>query len=467
MGNKMYRNIGKVKNEIFRAYDIRGLVPSDLNEDVVFNIGLSFGSEAQSQGEKIVIIARDGRLSGPCLLKSLSNGLLASGCDIVNIGAVPTPVLYFATHLFKTGTGIMLTGSHNPKDYNGLKMLMANDTFAIAEINVLKSRIFNNSFISGNGSVINTDIKNDYINYILKQEKLDKKLKIVVDAGIGIAGEIALELFVKLGCEIIPMYCDVDGSFPNHDPDPSKPKNLKDLIAKVKETKADVGLAFDGDGDRLGVVTNSGDIIFADRQIMIYAKDIITNSKDQSVFLYDVKCTKNLKNFIHKLGGKSIMYKTGHSLIKKKLKQTKIDFAGEMSGHMFFNDRWLGFDDALYTGVRLLEIISKTDRSVDELFAELPDSFSTPELNIDVKEEFKFIVIDDLIAIAKKDFANYKIVTIDGLRVEFESSWALVRASNTTPCLVLRFEADSQEELEYIQQKFTTLTKSVIGKYQS
>lgn len=460
----MYKNAANLPEHIFRAYDIRGIVPTDLNEDVVFNIGLAYGTKARELSQETVAIARDGRLSGPSLLDALEQGLRASGCNVLNVGAVPTPVLYFAAKKFTNGTGIMLTGSHNPANYNGLKMTIADNTLANEEVLELREFIKSNNFSSGQGSVEQRDVSDDYISSILDREKLDKKLKIVIDAGNGIAGEIAPKLYEQLGCDITTMYCDVDGNFPNHHPDPSKLENLKDLIDKVQQINADVGLAFDGDGDRLGIVTNSGDTVAADRQLMLYAKDVLEAKAGASI-LYDVKSTKNIDSFVKELGGKSEMYKTGHALIKKKMKIDNIDLAGEMSGHVFFNDRWPGFDDGLYTGVRLLNILAKTSKNLDELFTEIPNSIATPEINIEVLEDNKFEIVNSILQRCKKDFPNVKIVSIDGVRVEFEKGWALLRASNTTPCLVLRFEADDAEALEAIRSKFMEVVNHILNDF--
>ncbi|AIT09946.1 phosphoglucomutase [Candidatus Francisella endociliophora] len=460
----MYKNIESLPEHIFRAYDIRGVVPSDLNEEVVFNIGLAYGTKAKELNQNVVAIARDGRLSGPALLAALQKGILTAGCDVINIGAVPTPVLYFAAKKLTNGTGIMLTGSHNPGDYNGLKMTIADNTLANEEVLELKNLVKSNIFANGHGDVEYKDVSNSYIDYILDRESLDKKLKVVVDAGNGIAGEIALKLFERLGCDVSKMYCEVDGSFPNHHPDPSKLENLQDLIEKVKEEKADVGLAFDGDGDRLGLVTNSGDIIAADRQLMLYAKDVLETVSGASI-LYDVKSTKNIDGFIKNLGGRSEMYKTGHALIKKKMKVDKVDLAGEMSGHVFFNDRWPGFDDGLYTGVRLLNILAKTDKNLDQLFMEIPNSIATPEINIDVSEDEKFKIVNTILETCQKEFSNAKIIDIDGVRVEFEKGWALLRASNTTPCLVLRFEADNAKQLDIVRSEFMAVVNKVLKSF--
>ncbi|WP_440615312.1 phosphomannomutase/phosphoglucomutase [Cysteiniphilum sp. 6C5] len=459
----MFKENALTSGHIFRAYDIRGTYPEDLNEHVVFNIGVAFAQQARAQGEQKVFIARDGRLSGPTLLKSLAEGLQAGGCDVIDVGAVPTPVLYFAAKTQGNGTGIMLTGSHNPANYNGLKMMIGGHTLAQDDIQVLKQIIIKGEAKDDRvGAYQSLTIDDTYIDYIAKQEKLAKPLKIVIDAGNGITGQIAPKLFRKLGCEVIELFCEVDGTFPNHHPDPSKPANLKDLIAAVKAHNADVGLAFDGDGDRLGVITPKGENIFPDRQLMLYAEDVL-KTHPQATILFDVKCTKNLASFVEHLGGKPIMSQTGHALIKKKIKETGAELAGEMSGHTFFNDRWLGFDDGLYTGVRLLDILANSDESLDQIFARIPQSINTPEINIEVTEEQKFAVVDSLIKQAPAKFDNEKVITIDGVRVEFKDGWGLVRASNTTPCLVLRFEADSEEALARIKDDFSQWVEGVIA----
>ena len=457
----MLKNATKTPINIFRAYDIRGTYPDALNEEVIFNIALAFGSQAQQQGEKTVITARDGRLSSPILGAALSQGLQASGCDVIDIGAVPTPVLYFATVLRGTGTGMMLTGSHNPGHYNGLKMMIAGKTLAQNDIQDLKQRIFDHDVIQGRGTYHTLDVTQDYIDTICKKEKISRPFKVVIDAGNGIAGKIAPELFSALGCEVVPLFCEVDGTFPNHHPNPSDPENLKDLIRVVKNEKADIGFAFDGDGDRLGVITPQGDNIFPDRQLMLYAQSVIED-KPGAVVVFDVKCSKNVTDFIHSLGGKPIMYKTGHALIKQKIKECNADLAGEMSGHIFFNDRWFGFDDGLYTGVRLLNILSKSNNSVDQVFAAIPQSVNTPEINVAVPDDKKFELMALLLESSENQFPGENIITIDGVRVEFPNGWGLVRASNTTPCLVMRFEADNADVLQRIQTQFTHWVKQTI-----
>lgn len=458
----MFKENALTPEHIFRAYDIRGTYPEDLNENVVFNIGVAFAQEARAQGEQKVFIARDGRLSGPTLLKSLAEGLQAGGCDVIDVGAVPTPVLYFAAKTQGNGTGIMLTGSHNPANYNGLKMMIGGHTLAQDDIQALKKMILTTTPKQYPvGSYQSLAIEDKYIDYIAQQEKLAKPLKVVIDAGNGITGDIAPKLFRKLGCEVLELFCEVDGNFPNHHPDPSKPANLKELIAAVKAHNADVGLAFDGDGDRLGVITPSGENIFPDRQLMLYAEDVL-KTHPQATILFDVKCTKNLASFVENLGGKPVMSQTGHALIKKKIKETGAELAGEMSGHTLFNDRWLGFDDGLYTGVRLLNILASSDENLDQIFERIPQSINTPEINIDVTEAQKFAVVDRLVKQAHTKFKNEKVITIDGVRVEFKDGWGLVRASNTTPCLVLRFEADSEVALVRIKDDFSQWVESVI-----
>jgi phosphomannomutase/phosphoglucomutase len=373
---------------------------------------------------------------------------------------VPTPVLYFVTQHTEGRTGIMLTGSHNPANYNGLKMVMQGETLANEKIQQLKQRIAEEDFITeAMGSVEQNDgYYEEYIGTICDDIRLDKSLKVVVDCGNGVAGKLAPELLMALGCEVIELFCEIDGNFPNHHPDPSKPENLKDLIAAVATHKADVGLAFDGDGDRLGVIDNAGKIIWADRQMMLYAKQVLS-LKAGAEIIYDVKCSRHLGEQIKKHGGHPVMWKTGHSLMKAKLKETGAALAGEMSGHIFFNDRWFGFDDALYTAARLLEILSADSRSSSEVFAEFPDSINTPELNVSLAEGENFTFMAELIKTA--NFPDATVIDIDGLRVDFKDGWGLVRASNTTPSLVIRFEADTQHALERIQQQFALLMTDV------
>jgi phosphomannomutase/phosphoglucomutase len=443
---------------IFRAYDIRGIVGKTLTEECVYAIGRALGSMALEQGEKCMTVGRDGRLSGPALSSALCMGILSTGCDVIDIGQVPTPILYYSTFVVNTKSGVMLTGSHNPPDYNGLKMMINGKTLAEESIQMLYQSIVDHRYKSGEGQLAELALDERYINHIDIDTKLARPLKVVVDCGNGVAGGIAPELFRRMGCEVHELFCDVDGNFPNHHPDPSQTENLKDLIDAVKQQQADIGLAFDGDGDRLGVVTNVGDVIWPDRLLMLFAQDLL-KKKPGAKIIYDVKCSHHLATLIKSLGGEPIMWKTGHSLIKSKLAETQALLAGEMSGHIFFKDRWYGFDDAIYAGARLLQIISETSQSSDALFALVPNSVNTPELKIYVEENEKFLLMKQLIAHAK--FSDAEQVTIDGLRVNFADGWGLVRPSNTTPCLVLRFEAESEKILAKIQGLFRELLLTV------
>lgn len=448
----------KLAEHIFRAYDIRGIAFEDLTENTVKLIGQALGSEALSKKQKMIVVGRDGRLSGPTLIESLKEGILQSGCDVTDIGMVPTPVLYYAAQATGTGSGVMLTGSHNPKEYNGIKMVIAGETLAADAIQDLLKRIKENNLSEGKGALHEKNVAWDYINTVLNDVKIMRPLKVVVDAGNGVAGAIVPQLLDALGVEVVKLYCDVDGNFPNHHPDPSQPKNLIELIDLVKKEKADVGLAFDGDGDRLGVVTAEGEIIDPDRQLMFYALSVLENEPNAKI-LYDVKCTKNLAPFIESRGGEAIMYKTGHALIKRKMKEINAQLAGEMSGHIFFNDRWFGFDDALYVAARLLETLSHQDESLDDMFKEIPKTVNTPEIILKIDESKKFELVDQLQKTAQSEFQNANVILIDGVRVEFENAWGLVRASNTSPCLSLRFEADTEKDLIEIQEKFKSWFK--------
>ena len=441
----------EVPKSIFKAYDIRGVVGETLTEEGVLIIGQAIATQALSVGQKSIVIARDGRLHSPSLSASLAKGIQTTGCDVVDIGMLPTPVLYFATHHLDTQSGVMITGSHNPANYNGLKIVIAGETLSGEAIQNLYQRIEKGDFVNGEGSYHEHMLLPDYIGTISRDIRLGRMIKVVVDCGNGVAGEAAPMLLSTLGCEVVPLYCEIDGHFPNHHPDPSKPENLQDLIDKVREENAELGLAFDGDGDRLGVVDSDGNIIWPDRQMMLYAIDVLSRQAGADI-IYDVKCTRNLAKVIAKHGGKPVMSKTGHSLIKAKMKQIDAELAGEMSGHIFFKERWFGFDDALYTASRLLEIVTAEFRPTSEIFADLPDSVSTPELNISLQEGENVAFIEQLQSQSRFEDAN--IITIDGMRVEFQDGWGLVRASNTTPSLVLRFEADNEQSLERIKQVF-------------
>ncbi len=440
-----------INPSIFRAYDIRGIVGEGLTEKTVYLVGQAIGSTALEHGEKRIALGRDGRISGPALSRALCAGLLASGCDVIDIGIVPTPLLYYATKMMDTRSGVMLTGSHNPAEYNGLKMMIAGKTLAEDDIQQLYQRIIKNNLLTGSAEVCELGIIERYMARVKQDVHLSRPLKIVVDCGNGVAGGVAPNLFRELGCEVIELFCDIDGRFPNHHPDPSQTENLSDLIRVVRETQADIGLAFDGDGDRLGVVTTSGAVIWPDRQLMLFAKSILAHHPGAKI-IYDVKCTYHLPKIIHQYGGVPIMWKTGHSLIKSKLAETQAALAGEMSGHIFFKDRWYGFDDAIYAGARLLEILAQSVGNSDDLFCDIPNSVNTPELKIYVDEAEKFSLMEKIID--SINFGSAEIVTIDGLRVNFADGWGLVRPSNTTPCLVLRFEAENESVLAQIQTLF-------------
>lgn len=448
----------QVPAEIFKAYDIRGIIGKTLDKDIAYQIGRAFGSEAMEAGMKVVAIGRDGRVSGPDMAEALTGGLMDSGCRVMDIGMAPTPVLYFATHHLGTQTGISITGSHNPVDYNGFKMVIGGETLAQERIQKLRKRIEDQDFTEGKGMLLQTDISDAYLDAILSDIKLARPMSIAIDCGNGVAGDWAPVLFEKLGCDITTLYCEVDGTFPNHHPDPSKTENLQDVITVTKDAGLDLGLAFDGDGDRVGVVTNNGDIIWPDRLMQLFAQDVLSRNPGGEI-IYDVKCSRLLHDAIEKAGGKATMWKTGHSLIKAKLKETGALLAGEMSGHIFFKERWYGFDDALYAAARLLEILSQQDRPPAEVFAALPDTVNTPELQIAFEEGEHHKAIKELVA--RASFDDARVSTIDGLRVDFADGFGLVRASNTTPVWVLRFEADNNAALKRIQDRFAALIKQV------
>lgn len=444
---------------IFRSYDIRGVVGESLTEETIFFIGKAIGSMLRERGENQLALGRDGRISSPILQQALCAGLLSTGCDVVDIGMVPTPLLYFATNLFDQHSGVMLTGSHNPSNYNGVKMVIQGKSPSEEAIKALYHRILEQQFVSGQGVRKEADVESYYLETVRENIHLAKPLKVVVDAGNGATGNIAPKLYRELGCDVHELYCEVDGRFPNHHPDPSQDANLQDLISKVKEVNADIGLAFDGDGDRLGVVTRHGEIISADRLMILFSKAIIAEQAGAKI-IFDVKCSDHLAETIKSHGGEAIMWKTGHSLIKAKLAETKAQLAGEMSGHLFFNDRWYGFDDALYAGARLLEILADAGEECDKLFASLPVSCITPELKIMVPEDDKFFLMHQLMEKAHFPTAS-NVNDIDGLRVAFSDGWGLIRPSNTTPCLVMRFEAVNAAALTEIQTIFKEWLLSV------
>lgn len=440
-----------VSPTIFREYDIRGVVGDTLNAEVVKDLGRAIGSEAFERGEQRIVVARDGRLSGPDLLDALKQGLIESGRDVIDIGEVPTPLLYFATNYLDASSGVMLTGSHNPKDYNGLKIVIAGMTLSGEEIQALRKRIETGDLVKGSGSSESTSVTQDYISQVTGDVALAQPLKVAVDCGNGVAGKIAPQLLQALGCEVIGLYCKVDGNFPNHHPDPSKPENLIELIELVKSEEADIGLAFDGDGDRLGVIDSEGNIIWPDRQMMLYSVDVLSRNPGADI-IYDVKCSKHLAKVISANGGHPIMWKTGHSLVKAKMRETGALLAGECSGHIFFKERWYGFDDALYTAARLLEVLAADTRKSAEIFRAFPISEVTPEINVHIADERKFDFIKRLSL--QGAFGEGKMIDIDGVRVEYADGWGLVRASNTTPNLVIRFEGDSPEVIERIKKIF-------------
>jgi phosphomannomutase/phosphoglucomutase len=443
---------------IFRAYDIRGVVADALTPAAVEQIGRAFGSESLARGQNKVVLARDGRLSGPDLIKALATGIQSTGCDVINIGMVPTPVLYFATYHLETGTGIMVTGSHNPPEYNGLKMMIGGDTLFGDGIQQLYQRLVKDDLASGAGEYSEAEVLDAYLERIIGDIKLDRTMKIATDCGNGVAGVCAAGLFRKLGCEVHELFSDVDGNFPNHHPDPAKVENLQDISALVEKEQLELGLAFDGDGDRVGVIDDRGQIIWPDRQMILYSRDILDRNPGAKI-IYDVKCSRLLPQAIKEAGGDPEMWKTGHSFVKARIKETGAALGGEMSGHIFFKERWYGFDDALYSAARLLEILSRDPRKVSEIFGEIPDSVNTPELGVKFAEgeHHKFMTA----FVDKANFDGATLTTIDGLRADFDDGWGLVRASNTTPSLVIRFEADSQSALERIQDSFRTAMRAI------
>ena len=451
---------------IFRAYDIRGIVGDSLTPNIVRRIGGAIGAEAHCRGVQTLVVGRDGRHSSPELLAALLQGLRDSARDVVDVGQVPTPVLYFAAAHLETGSGVMVTGSHNPSDYNGLKIMLAGETLHSGAIQDLRRRIEENDLDSGQdvrgpGGLRRREIVGDYIRRVCEEipaVRGHEARRIVIDCGNGVAGDVAPKLFRALGHDVVELYCDVDGDFPNHHPDPSVPANLRDLIASVRENEADLGLAFDGDGDRLGVVDGAGTIIWPDRQMMLFAGDVLAGCPGAEI-IFDVKCSGLLAEHIAKHGGRPVMWKTGHSLIKSRLKQTGAPLAGEMSGHIFFADRWYGFDDAIYAAARLVQILVGLGEPSFRVFAQFPAAKSTPELRIRVGEGRQEQLVDSLLA--GDYFPDGKKTTIDGLRVDYPDGWGLARASNTEPCLVVRFEGADDAALERITEAFRQVLLSI------
>lgn len=445
-------------HEIFKAYDIRGIVDKTLTTDITTEIGLAIGSEAVAHGCYNIIIGRDGRLSGPRLAEALANGLRAAGVNVVDIGVAPSPVVYYACFAMGISSCVAITGSHNPPDYNGLKMVIDGTTLSAKRIQQLKTRILENDFSQGDGSYEHQGIIGHYIDRIADDIKPARQLKIVIDCGNGVAGATAPKVFNRIGCEVIELFSEVDGTFPNHHPDPSQVENLQDLIEAVDQHNADLGLAFDGDGDRLGVVTAKGEVVWPDRQMILFARDILGRNPGSEI-IYDVKCTRNLPLAITEAGGKATMSRTGHSFIKAALKESGAALAGEMSGHIFFKERWYGFDDGVYAGARLIELLAAQTQSPQQVFDALPDSINTPELRIEFAEGEHYTFMQRLQETAR--FDNAEVSTIDGIRVDYADGFGLVRPSNTTPILVLRFEADNEAAIKRIQSDFATAIRQV------
>lgn len=448
-------------HEIFKAYDIRGIVDKTLTTDITYKIGQAVGSEVIASGGDSIVIGRDGRLSGPMLSRALADGLRASGVNVVDIGVAASPVVYYSSYSMGIPSCIAITGSHNPPDYNGYKMVVDGTTLSSQRIQALKQRILDKDFSVGAGDYRQQEIIDDYIARIVNDVKPDRALKIVIDCGNGVAGATAPQVFRQIGCEVIDLYSEVDGTFPNHHPDPSQIENLQDLIAAVEEHSADLGLAFDGDGDRLGVITKNGEVVWPDRQMILFARDILTRNPGAEI-IYDVKCSRTLPAEIERAGGKATMWRTGHSFIKAKLKETGAAIAGEMSGHIFFKERWFGFDDGVYAGARLIELLARQDQTPQAVFDALPNSINTPELRMEFAEGEHYRFMDQLKEVAK--FENAEISTIDGIRVDYADGFGLIRPSNTTPILVLRFEADTEQALRQIQDDFSAAIRLVDEK---
>ena len=446
----------QLNQNIFRANDIRGIAYEDLTEEVVQSLGKALGSEAIDRNVQEFIVGRDARLSSPQIFDWLSSGIISTGCNVIDIGIVTSPMFYHSTYELNSSSGVVITGSHNPGNYNGFKIVFNNHSTTSEEILHLKQRILEENFRKGKGISKKEDIKETYISRILGSIKLNKNLSISIDCGNGAAGVVAKEVYERLGCNVIELYGEPDGSFPNHHPDPSKLENMEDLIKNVKENDSVVGLAFDGDADRLGVISPKGEMIFPDRQMIMFSRQVIQSSPNANI-VFDVKCSKLLSDEIEKLKGKSLICKTGHTFIKQKIRETNALLGGEMSGHIFFNDRWPGFDDGIYAGARMLEIIANSEG--DDPFVTVPNMLSTPEINIPAADEEKFQIVKKFIE--NSNFNDAKIVSIDGIRVEFEKGWGLLRPSNTSPYLVLRFEAETNDDLNKIKEIFYLGLKSI------
>jgi len=444
-----------VPAEIFKAYDIRGVVGDTVTEEITFKIGQAIGSEVIAAGQNQIVIGRDGRLSGPVLAKALADGLRAAGVSVTDIGVAPSPVVYFSSYQLNISSCVAITGSHNPPDYNGFKIVVDGTTLSSDRIQTLRERIETDNLSSGSGDYSEIAVIDDYIKRVVQDVKPARKMKIVIDCGNGVAGATAPRLFRELGCDVVDLFSEVDGTFPNHHPDPAKLENLQDLITAVKQHDAELGLAFDGDADRLGVVTPKGEVIWPDRQMILFARDILSRNPHSEI-IYDVKCSRTLDAEIAAAGGKPTMWKTGHSFIKAKLKETGAALAGEMSGHIFFKERWFGFDDGVYAGARLIELLSKMSESPQAIFDALPNTINTPELQIKMQQFGEHYELMNELA-ANASFPGEKVSTLDGLRVDFDNGFGLIRPSNTTPVLVMRFEADNDAAIETIKEKFRAL----------
>jgi len=454
----------KLKPEIFRQYDIRGIVDKDLTQENVEILGKAIGTYFRRQNRSHVAVGMDCRLSSPAFSESLSQGLLSTGCEVTVLGTIPTPLLYFTIYFKKMEAGVMITGSHNPPDYNGFKIMAGEDTLYGPEIQDIYQIIASDAFIQDNpGSKKSYDIVPEYSDYVVENVHLDRKLKVVVDAGNGTGGVVAVPIFKKLGCDVKELFCEMDGHFPSHHPDPTLPEALETLIKEVKESGADAGIAFDGDADRIGVIDDLGNIIWGDQLMIIFARDLLPTHPGAAV-ISEVKASKLLYEEIEKLGGRPIMWKTGHSFIKKKIKQEKALIAGEMSGHIFFADRFFGFDDAIYSSARLLEILSRSKRKISSMLADLPQTFYTPEIRIYASDAVKFKIVE---AVKKELAEKYPIVDIDGVRAQFPKGWGLVRASNTQEVLVLRFEAETEKDLRAIRKEMENAVERAIQRLEN
>ena len=446
----------ELNDNIFRANDIRGIAFEDLTEEVVFALGKSLGTESINRKQNDFIIGRDGRVSSPQLFEWLSGGVLSAGCNVIDIGIVPSPVFYHSTFNLNSSSGVVITGSHNPADYNGFKILFNNNSTSSEEIQSIKKRIKEKDFLSGTGNIQSFDVVESYVEEVTNNIKLKRPLNISIDCGNGAASVVAERIYKGLGCEVEGLFCDLDGEFPNHHPDPSRPENVEDLIKSVAKNSSDIGLAFDGDADRLGVISPSGEMIFPDMQMILFSEHILKKNPNSKI-VFDVKCSKLLEEAILKFKGIPVMSKTGHTFIKSMIRENGAILGGEMSGHIFFNDRWPGFDDGVYAGARMLEILSESEG--EDIFSALPKLISTPEINLKTTDEEKFIIIDEFKKIS--NFDKGKIIEIDGIRVEFDDGWGLLRASNTSPVLVLRFEADSSRALNHIKDRFKDILHKI------